>query len=541
MNKTQDKDWWRGSVIYQVYPRSFLDTNHNGVGDISGITDRLEYIASLGVDIVWIAPFFTSPMKDFGYDVADYKNVDPMFGSINDFSALIKKANALGLKVMIDLVLSHSSDQHPWFRESRSSRDNDKSDWYVWADPQEDGTPPNNWMSIFGGSAWEWDTTRRQYYMHNFLTSQPDLNYHNPDVVDAVMDVIDYWLRLGVHGFRMDTVNWYYHDKLLRNNPPNTGDLLPYAPESSNYVLQDHIYNKTRPEVLPFLERVRAKLDTYGAMSLGELTAKNANELMPIYTEKDKRVNMVYTFAMLTDAYGADHFRKVISNVEQHVNDGWVCWAFSNHDVMRVVSRWHNEHIPMHQLAKFLLAFLLSLRGSVCMYQGEELGLPEVNVAFEDLQDPYGIRFWPEFKGRDGCRTPMPWHMSMPNGGFSSVKPWLPVPMTHLEKAVDVQEADSKSVLNFARHLLAWRKTMPSLVKGSIRLCATEGDIVSFEREQDGQKILCVFNTGEATREYDLTDYTSVTPIALNAFPYTHKDGVLTLAGYNAFFAHVEQ
>ncbi len=540
MAQNKDKDWWRGGLIYQVYPRSFLDTHQDGIGDISGITDRLDYVAKLGVDMVWVSPFFPSPMKDFGYDVSDYKNVDPMFGNIDDFVALIDKANSLGLKVMIDLVLSHTSDQHQWFRESRSSKDNPKSDWYVWVDPMEDGRPPNNWLSIFGGGAWEWDTTRRQFYMHNFLTSQPDLNFHNPEVVDAVIDVIEFWLRLGVHGFRMDTVNWYFHDEMLRDNPPNEGpELLPYAPPSSNYVMQEHIYNKTRPEVLPFLERVRALLDKYNAISLGELTAKKANELMPIYTEKDKRLNMVYTFAMLTDEYGADHFRSVIKKTEHHMNDGWVCWAFSNHDVMRAVSRWQHDNVPLNQQAKFLMALLMSLRGSVCMYQGEELGLPEVNIAFEDLQDPYGIRFWPEFKGRDGCRTPMPWHMSMPNGGFSNVKPWLPIPMTHLEKAVDVQETDRNSVLNFTREMISWRKKMPAMVKGSIKLLNDEGDILAFERELDGQKILCVFNTDEKTLEFDCKEYASVNPIALTGFYYSYKDDKLSLPGYSVFFAEV--
>ncbi len=534
-------EWWRGAVMYQIYPRSFLDTNQDGIGDLSGITDRLDYVAELGVDMIWVSPFYPSPMKDFGYDVSDHKNVDPMFGKVDDFVALIDKANALGIKVMIDLVLSHTSDQHQWFRESRSSRDNPKSDWYVWVDAQEDGRPPNNWLSIFGGGAWEWDTTRRQFYLHNFLTSQPDLNFHNPEVIDATLDIAEFWLRLGVHGFRLDTVNWYFHDKELRDNPPSYGGILPYAPESSNYVMQEHVYNKSRPESLPFLEKFRALLDQYGATSLGELTAKNALEVTKDYTEKDKRLHMVYTFSLLTEEFSATHFRNTITEVENNMGDGWICWAFSNHDVMRAVSRWKHDNIPLAQQAKFLMALLLSLRGSVCMYQGEELGLPEVNIAYEDLQDPYGIRLWPEFKGRDGCRTPMPWHMAMPNGGFSNEKPWLPIPMTHLEKSVDVQEPDQNSVLHFTRNMLAWRKTTPAMSEGTLTVLDTEDPLLAFERSHGDKTILCVFNTDEKTQSYDFSQYGDrLSPITLTGFYYSFKEGQLSLPGYSVFFGEVK-
>ncbi len=533
-------EWWRGAVIYQIYPRSFLDTNQDGVGDLCGITDRLDYVARLGVDAVWISPFFPSPMKDFGYDVSEYKNVDPMFGTLDDFQGLVTRAHALGLKVIIDLVVSHTSDQHPWFRESRSSRDNPKADWYVWVDPQPDGRPPNNWLSIFGGGAWEWDTTRRQFYLHNFLTSQPDLNYHNPEVVEALKDVAEFWMRLGVDGFRMDAVNWYFHDRELRDNPPNEGGLLPYAPESSNYVMQEHKYNKTRPEMLGFLEEMRQLFDQYGVVSLGELTAKNAVELMPTYTEKDKRLHFVYTFGLLTEECSAAHFRDVIAEVESHMESGWVCWSFSNHDVIRVVSRWRHESVPMERQAKFLLALLLSLRGSVCLYQGEELGLPEVEIAFEDLQDPFGIRLWPEFKGRDGCRTPMPWHITLPNGGFSNTKPWLPVPLMHLEKSVDVQEMKTESVLHFSRHFLEWRKQQKALVQGSLQLIDVPEPLLAFERSGDGETILAIFNVSEEIQSLDLSEYYGfISPTDPHGFEYKLAHNVLTLPGHSAFFAFV--
>ncbi|MEL7069324.1 MAG: alpha-amylase family glycosyl hydrolase [Cyanobacteria bacterium J06581_3] len=519
-------EWWRGAVIYQIYPRSFLDTDKDGVGNIAGITRQLDYVARLGVDMIWISPFYPSPMKDFGYDVSNYKDIEPVFGNLDDFAAMVEKADALNIKVMIDLVLSHTSDQHPWFVESRASRENAKSDWYIWADAKPDGTPPNNWLSIFGGNAWEWDTSRRQYYMHNFLTAQPDLNFHNPDVVEAALDVTEFWLKLGVHGFRLDTVNWYFHDKQLRDNPPSQGEKLLYVPESSNYGMQEHIYNKSRPEVLTFLEQFRALLDQYGAIGLGELTAKAANEMTPEYTAKDRRLHMVYTFALLTEGCSASHFKQVIRTIESHVGDGWVCWAFSNHDVVRTVSRWRRENVSMVQQAKFFLALLLSLRGSLCIYQGEELGLPEAELAFEELQDPYGIRLWPEYKGRDGCRTPMPWDDALPNGGFSTTKPWLPVPGAHVEKAVTVQQSDEDSVLQFTRKFLAWRKSQPAMLHGSLRVLESDDSLLVLERRYENAAILAVFNVKESICDFDGSQY-------------GYSKSQAKLPGYGMFFAEL--
>ncbi|MGB3769156.1 MAG: alpha-glucosidase family protein [Phormidesmis sp.] len=540
--------WWRSAVIYQIYPRSFFDADRDGIGDLGGITEKLDYVAQLGVDAVWVSPFYTSPMKDFGYDVSDYRQVDPIFGQLDDFVALVQQANCLGLKVMVDMVLSHTSDRHSWFCESRASRKNAKADWYVWANPQLDGTPPNNWLSIFGGSAWEWDTHRRQFYLHNFLSAQPDLNFHNPEVAEAVLEVVEFWLRLGVKGIRLDTVNWYFHDQALRDNPPNRGALLKYAPASSNYVMQDHIYNKSRPEVLPFLEAIRSLLDRYDAVSLGELTAKRAVEMTADYTKVGKRLHMVYTFGLLTETFSATNFKQTIREVESNLGSGWVCWAFSNHDVMRVVSRWRREAVSVTHQAKFLLALLLSLRGAVCLYQGEELGLTEAEIAFEDMQDPYGIRLWPEFKGRDGCRTPMPWQASVVNGGFSLAKPWLPVPLDHLERSVDRQLLDEASVLNFCRFLLRWRKSVPAVMLGAMRLLEVSDPLLAFERSYEGQTVLAVFNLSEETSQFDCSEYgaskTSVEkkclrPFELSGFAYSYDEAVLTLPGFSIFLAEV--
>ena len=492
-----DKDWWRGAVIYQIYPRSFQDSNGDGIGDLAGITQRLPYVASLGVDAIWISPFFTSPMKDFGYDVSDYCDVDPMFGTLADFDALIAEAHRLGLRVMIDLVLSHSSDQHPWFAESRASKDNAKADWYVWADPNEDGTPPNNWLSIFGGPAWQWDARREQYYLHNFLTSQPDLNFHNPAVQDALLDVTRFWLNRGVDGFRLDTINFYVHDKDLRSNPGLPADLrdASIAPRVNPYNHQLHLYSKNQPENLDFLRRFRAVLEEFpAAAAVGEVgDAQKGLEIMAEYTSGGDKVQMCYSFDFLSGhAPTADRFAEVLGKVESILADGWACYAFSNHDVIRHPSRWN---VPPAGL-RALTTLMMCLRGSLCLYQGEELGLTEAEVAFEDLQDPYGIEFWPEFKGRDGCRTPMVWEPSNQSGGFSTGMAWLPVSHDHLRRTVAEQEADPGALLHHYRKAIAFRRAHRVLVKGSLDSLTTDGPVLHFIRRDDDSALFCAVNLG---------------------------------------------
>ncbi|MEL6618416.1 MAG: alpha-amylase family glycosyl hydrolase [Pseudomonadota bacterium] len=502
-----DKDWWRGAVIYQIYPRSFQDSNGDGIGDLNGITQRLPYVASLGVDAIWISPFFTSPMKDFGYDVSDYCGVDPMFGTLADFDTLVQTAHALGLRVMIDQVLSHSSDVHPWFVESRASRDNPKADWYVWADPKDDGTPPNNWLSIFGGSAWQWDARREQYYLHNFLTSQPDLNFHNMDVQQALLDSVRFWLDRGVDGFRLDTINFYVHDQALRSNPPLPKDKrdATIAPAVNPYNHQLHLYSKNRPENIAFLERFRALLDGYGATTaVGEVgDAQKGLEIMGEYTAGDNRVHMCYSFEFLSGtAPTAARFASVLHDVDEQVPDGWACWAFSNHDVVRHTTRWGLTDASQRALCTLLLC----LRGSVCLYQGEELGLTEAEVAFEDLQDPYGIEFWPEFKGRDGCRTPMVWEPSNSFGGFTSGQPWLPVSGEHLRHAAATQEHDPTALLHHYRKALGFRRGHPALVKGEHADVTATGDVLHFTRRHGTEIIHCAFNLGDTPATLPLPD-----------------------------------
>jgi alpha-glucosidase len=490
-----DRDWWRGAVIYQIYPRSFQDSNHDGIGDLAGIIHRLTHVAELGVDAVWISPFFRSPMLDFGYDVSDYRDVDPMFGTLGDFDALISRAHELGLKVLIDLVLSHTSSHHPWFHESQTSRDNPKADWYVWADAKPDGSPPNNWLSIFGGSAWEWSGDRMQYYMHNFLKEQPDLNLHNPEVQDELLGVARFWLDRGVDGFRFDTINFYFHDPQLRDNPPldPSERNATIAPEVNPYNWQDHHYDKNQPENLDFLRRLRALMDEYPAItSVGEVgDAQRGMEIQAEYTSGNDKIHMAYAFEFLAGTpLSAQYVAGVLEKFETGIADGWACWAFSNHDVVRHASRWN-----LGEKARRLhTALLLSLRGTVCLYQGEELGLTEAYVAYEELQDPYGIRFWPKFKGRDGCRTPIPWISDNQNGGFSDAKPWLPVAVEHLQRSVGDQRSDADSTLHFYRRMIEFRRAYDALVKGSIdRVLASDG-IVSFVRSHGDQRLFCAFN-----------------------------------------------
>ena len=489
-------DWWRGAVIYQIYPRSFLDTNGDGVGDLPGIVERLDYIASLGVDAIWISPFFKSPMADFGYDIADYREVDPLFGTMADFDRLLEKAHALGLKVMIDQVLSHTSIAHEWFHESSSDATNAKADWYVWADARADGTPPNNWLSIFGGVAWRWEPRRRQYYLHNFLAAQPDLNFHQPAVRSAVLDNVRFWLDKGVDAVRLDAINFCFHDVQLRDNPPKPLEQRTgrgFSPDNP-YAFQYHYYNNTQPENLGFLEDLRRLTDHYpGVAMLGEISSEDSLATMAEYT-RGKRLHMGYSFELLTDDFSAGYIRQTVAALEAKIGDGWPCWAISNHDVERVMSRWGGSQ-PSGDLAKLLTALVCSLRGSVCLYQGEELGLTEADLPYQELRDPYGIAFWPNFKGRDGCRTPMPW-TDAERAGFSSARPWLPIPAEHRARAAATQESDPASVLNGFRSFMRWRARQAALRLGDIRFFDAAEPLLMFSRSHRGESLFVAMNLG---------------------------------------------
>ncbi len=504
------REWWRDAVIYQIYPRSFQDDNGDGVGDLPGITRRLDHVASLGVDAIWLSPFFASPDKDMGYDVSDYTAVSPLFGTIADFDALVQRAHDLGLKVIIDQVLSHTSDQHAWFQESKLDRTNPKADWYVWADPQLDGSPPNNWPSVFGGSAWMFSPLRKQYYLHNFLTAQPDLNFHNSEVVDALIEGMEFWLKRGVDGFRLDTVNFYVHDAKLRNNPAAEYDDMPGHP----YGAQIHMYSKSRPENLDVLRRLRTLTDQYpDRMMIGEVGDDGIRqvELMAQYTSGEDKLHMAYSFALLSPDHSPDHFRRCVEGFMKEAPDGWPCWSFSNHDVQRHVTRWAPTPDLEDTVAKQAINMLISFPGTLGIYQGEELGQTETDIEFHELTDLGYIDFWPDNKGRDGCRTPMVWEADAPNAGFSDAEPWLPVKAPQAAHAVSNQEAQNDSVLATYRAALAYRKARPELRLGSATFPTLSDPLLAVSRTLDDTCLTGVFNLSDSSHTVTLVPTATLT------------------------------
>ena len=535
-------EWWRGAVIYQIYPLSFRDSNGDGIGDLPGVIEKLDHVASLGVDAIWLSPFFESPLRDFGYDVSDYTAVDSVFGTLADFDELLRQAHGRGLKVLIDLVLNHSSDQHPWFTESRD-RKGGKDDWYVWADARPDGAPPSNWLSVFGGPCWTWEPRRRQYYLHNFLPSQPNLNFYDDAVQEALLEVARFWLERGVDGFRLDTVDYYFHDRELRDNPPRepSGDSWMHPEARIPYDYQKHVFDKARPENIGFLERLRALLDRYpGATLLGEIGSASGVETLAEYTAGDDRLHMAYSFNLLGERFSAGLVREVFARLEAGAAETWACWMFSNHDVPRHLSRWHDGR-DEEAFAALTMALLLSLRGTACLYQGEELGLPQAQVGEEHLQDPVGKSFWPVLKGRDGCRTPMPWNAEQPNAGFSAAPPWLPVPKRHLARALDLQERAPGSVLNAYRRFIAWRRDHPALRRGSIRFEETAEPLLAFERSGEGERILAVFNLGGEEAVLPAEDRAGLEALEGHGFAARLKDGQIRLPAYGAFFGRLPE
>jgi alpha-glucosidase len=487
-------------VIYQIYPRSFRDSDGDGVGDLKGVIAGLDHIASLGVDGIWLSPFYRSPMKDFGYDVSDYCDVDPQFGTLADFDELLARAHALGLKVLIDQVWSHTSDEHPWFRQSAASRENPTADWYVWADARPDGSPPNNWQASFGGPSWTWVPARRQYYLHNFLVAQPDLNFWSHEVQEAVLDVARFWLDRGVDGFRLDVINFIVHDRELRDNP-----VAPYSrPPAATTRFQSHVFDRSRPEALAFLSRLRRTMDGYdGRMTVGEIVDDAPFERQQEYTLPPDRLNTAYTFHLLTAREATPAL--FLGAMEAWADaEGWPSWSLGNHDVDRFPSRLaHGDK----RLARTLLATLICLRGTVFLYQGEELGLPQASVPFEKLRDPFAIAAYDGGAFRDGARTPIPWTPDGPSAGFSSSgETWLPLDEAHRPLSVASQEGPPDSMLAFTRKVVAVRRNSPALRLGEFRtarLPAQDG-LLAFERVTPGETMLCVFDLAGEPRQMEL-------------------------------------
>ena len=525
---TPHAPWWRGAAIYQIYPRSFQDSNGDGVGDLPGITARLDHVARLGVDAIWISPFFTSPMRDFGYDVSDYCDVDPQFGTLADFDALVAKAHGLGLKVLIDQVYAHTSDLHDWFAQSRADRANIKADWYVWADPKPDGTPPNNWQSVFGGPAWTWDARRCQYYMHTFLKEQPQLNVHNVAVQDALLDVARFWLERGVDGFRLDALNHAMHDPELRNNPPAPDD---GKTRTRPFDFQLKIHSQSQPGMVGVVERIRALCDDYGAIfTVAEVGGSDAVAEMKAFTAGTKRLNSAYGFNFL---YAPELTPDLVAEAmaEWAGADGWPSWAFENHDAPRAVSRWCAAD-AMGRFARMKMLLLAALRGNIILYQGEELGLAQDEIPFDLLQDPEAIANWPLTLSRDGVRTPMPWTNAR-QGGFTTGTPWLPLGDENRARAVDGQEEDADSLLHWTRHVLALRNAHPALRHGALERVEAQGALLRFDRVGQGERILCAFNLSDAPLV--LEDLSAGTVLAV-----ANGGTADALPGYGAVWVAVE-
>lgn len=498
--------WWRDGIIYQIYPRSFADSNGDGLGDLPGITARLDYLAELGIDAIWLSPFYPTPDADFGYDVSDHTAVDPRFGTLEDFDRLVTEAHQRGIRVVLDLVLNHTSDRHPWFLESRASRDNPKRDWYIWRPPScsppiffENGGRrrgagvPNNWRAAFGGSAWEYDETTGQYYFHMFLAEQPDINWRNPQARQAQLDVVRFWLERGADGFRLDVFNAYFKDAQFRNNPPRLG--------LRGFDRQRHLYDCDQPEMIPLLNELRAILDAYPERySVGETFFATPEKVLH-YCGSD-RLHAAFSFDFTSsDLFypwnPAWLFKQIERREAIFTGERWPTTVLSNHDIPRTATRYVRGEEDA--LAKIAMALLLTLRGTPFMYYGEEIGMRDIHLRRSEIMDPPGKRYWPIYKGRDGCRSPMQWD-DTPFAGFSSAKPWLPVHPNYHRRNVAAQREDPDSLLNFTRKLIALRKEYPALRRGDfVPLTTRPHDALVYLRRIDGQTVLVALNFSNQT------------------------------------------
>lgn len=473
--------WWRDGVIYQIYPRSFMDSNGDGLGDLEGILSRLDYLAELGVDALWLSPIYPSPDADFGYDVADHTAIDPRFGTLADFDRLVAETHQRGMRVILDMVMNHTSDQHAWFRESRSGRENPKRDWYLWRDR------PNNWEAVFGGRAWEYDPATRQYYYHMFLQEQPDINWHNPEVRKAQLDVFRFWLERGVDGFRLDVFNLYFKDADFRDNPPRFG--------LRSFDRQKHVYDCDRPEMLPLLQELRALLDAYPERyAVGETFISTPERAAAYVGDRALHAAFSFDFTALEVFFpwNPAWVRKQVERREAaFTGNRWPTTVLANHDLPRAASRYCRGEDDAQ--AKLAMALLLTLRGTPFLYYGEEIGMRNVPLRRKEILDPPGKRRWPFYKGRDGCRAPMQWDNSA-YAGFSTVRPWLPIHADFPERNVATQSGDADSLLNFTRKLIALRKEMPALRSGEfIPLSSPSGTFV-YRRQSFGQTVQVMLN-----------------------------------------------
>src|SRR3984885_10687316 len=492
--------WWQHAVFYEIYPRSFADSNNDGIGDLKGITSKLDYLKDLGVDAIWISPCFPSPQVDFGYDVFDYENIDPMYGTLADFDMLTSEAKKRGIHVVLDFVVNYTSDQHPWFLDSKSSRTSAHRDWYIWRDGKGPGEPPNNWVSTFGGSAWKFDPATNQYYYHYFYAEQPDLNWRNPAVRDAMFNVTRWWYKRGVAGFRLDAVDTLFEDPELRDNP-----ILQPGTNHFGDPIEQNKYNTKLPEVHDVLRGLRKVADESNAVLVGETWTADVAELSRYYGQSNDELQLPMDFLFTTvNKLSPAEFRKQIAAVDGA--SGWPTFVISNHDIVRSYDRY-GDGVHDDQIAKLMAALYLTLRGTPIMYYGEEIGMKTTPpTRKEDVKDPIGRTGWPEEKGRDGERTPMQWDDDA-NAGFSQAKPWLPVPPTYKTYNVASERKDPSSILNVYRHLLRLRRENPALREGEyVALNEDDPNVLSYLRKYKNEAVLVVLNMSDSTQvvKFDL-------------------------------------
>ncbi len=475
--------WWRDGIIYQIYPRSYMDSNSDGIGDLAGITSRLDYLADLGVDAIWLSPVYPSPDRDFGYDVSNYIDIDPHYGNLQDFDVLVSEAHKKNIHVIMDLVLNHTSDEHPWFKQSRSSKDNPYRDWYMWY-PGKGKERPNNWQAVFGGDGWELDPQTNEYYFHMFLKSQPDLNWRNPQVRKAILDVFRFWLDKGVDGFRLDVFNAYFKDEDLKDNPPQLG--------IRGFERQKHLFDIDQPEMTPLLAEIRSLLDEYGGRYVVGETFHSKPGKAVTYTGND-RLHAAFNFAMLEKPWNATKFSEVIAQWDDLNRGGkWPNNVLNNHDQPRTTTRYKFD--KEDQLAKTAATLILTLRGTPFLYYGEEIGMRDIKLSRSEILDPPGKKYWPFYKGRDGCRSPMQWNANL-YSGFSDFKPWLPIHPGYLMRNVEIQLKDPESLLNFYKELIKLRKATPALQHGSFRLIpGLPASVLCYFRELGNTRLLILLN-----------------------------------------------
>jgi alpha-glucosidase len=530
MEQSKQLTWWKTGVIYQIYPRSFLDTTGNGIGDLEGIISRLDYLndgtpGSLGVDAIWLSPFYPSPMADFGYDVSDYCNIHPELGNMEIFDRLVEEAHKRRIRVIIDYVPNHTSVQHDWFKEARASLDSPRRDWYIWKDAKPDGGPPNNWGSIFGGSAWEWDEQTGQYYFHQFLKEQPDLNWRNPDVVNAMKDVLTFWLDRGVDGFRMDVVGMIYKHPDMPDQPPNPDARADLRPNDF-YERQLHPYDQDQDEVYEMVREFNQLAKPYGDICLiGEVLWYGADRWLRYYGKKGDGFHLPMNFSFMAEPWEANKIKESVSRLEAILPEfAWPSYVLGNHDEIRVASRYGKEH------TRLVAILLLTLRGTPILYYGDEIGLENGVIAEEDIQDPWGIIVGPEYN-RDVCRTPMQWDSSQ-NAGFSKSDPWLPISQDATERNVKIQDENPHSLLNLYQKLIWYRRGSEALKTGKLEIQDGPSGCLIYKRQSDSQSLWIALNF---TAEKINIPFSGQGEIVLSTESVTSRESVHGSVAINGF------